>query len=183
MKVAEVGKQKLAQKSLPTDLNVVRSGGYDNISKLAADPKAELVTLIVNNLRKTGGTGDYDEEGKIDALIALLQSEGKGFSSVTVDGEWNEVLARQGKKSTKSQRFVGKRRKAIAALSNFNVKAMKFENLASTSRGNGVLKAVVKVCNCRDEDVISVCSPPTTNSYFGFSSIVVISVQPCCKGI
>lgn len=145
IKVAEVGKEKLARKTLPTDLNIVRSGGYDNISKLAADPKAELVTLIINNLRKTGGTGDYDEEGKIDALIALLQSEGKGFSSVTVDGEWNEVLARQGKKSTKSQKFVGKRRKAIAALSNFNVKAMKFENLASTPRGNGVLKAVVKV--------------------------------------
>ena len=128
-------------------MNIVRVGGYDNISKLAADPKAELVTLIVNNLRKTKGSGDYaDNEGKLDALIALLQTEGKGFSSVKVDGEWSAVLSKQGKKSTKSQKFVGKKQKSTSSFANFNVKAMKFENLVSTPRGNGLLKAVVKVC-------------------------------------
>ncbi len=146
--VSEVGKAKLSKKSLPTDLDIVRVGGYDNLSKLAADPKAELVTLIVNNLRKTKGSGNYEEEGKLDALIALLRSEGKGFSSVTVDGEWSAVLSRQGKKSTKSQKFVGKKQKVTSSLSNFNVKAMKFENLVSTPRGNGLLKAVVKVWFC-----------------------------------
>ncbi len=149
--VAEVGKQKLSKKSLPTDLNIVRVGGYDNVSKLAADPKAELVTLIINNLRRTKGSGDYnDDEGKLEALIALLQSEGKGFSSVTVDGEWSAVLSKQGKTSTKSQKLVGKKQKSTSSFSNFDVKAMQFVNLASTPRGNGLLKAVVKVCvDCR----------------------------------
>lgn len=142
--VSEVGKVKLSQSSLPTDLDVVRAGGYDNLSKLAADPKSELVTLIINNLRQTSGSGDYQDEGKLDALVALLQAQGKGFSSVAVGGEWSAVLARQGKKSTKSQKFVGKNQKSTSSLSNFNVKALEFENLVSTPRGNGLLKAVVK---------------------------------------
>lgn len=142
--VSEVGKEKLSKTSLPTDLDVVRVGGYNNLEKLAADPKAELVTLIVNNLRKTSGSGDYDQEGKIDALVALLKAEGKGFSSVKVDGEWSAVLSRQGEKSTKSQKFVGKKQKVTSSLSNFKVKAMEFENIVSTPRGNGLLKAVVK---------------------------------------
>ena len=112
----------------------------------ATDPKAELVTLIVDNLRDTDGTGDYGEEGKIDSLISLLQAEGKGFSSVTVDGEWSAVLSRQGKQSTKSQKFVGNKQKVASSFSNFKVGAMEFENLVSTPRGNGLLKAVVKVC-------------------------------------
>ena len=127
-------------------MNVVRAGGYDNIAKLSADPKAELVKLIVDNLRSTEGTGDYTDEGKIDALIALLQSQGKGFSSVTVDGDWSAVLSRQGEKSTRSQKFVGKKQNVASSLSNFDVKSMVFENLVSTPRGNGCLKAVVKVC-------------------------------------
>jgi hypothetical protein len=147
MIVSEVGKSKLSKTQLPTDLDVVRVGGYDNLAKLAADPKAELVTLITNNLRSTQGSGDYqvNDDGKMDALVALLQSFGKGFSSVAVDGEWKAVLARQGKKSTISQKFVGKKQKSSSSLSNFNVKAMLFENLVSTRRGNGLLKAVVKV--------------------------------------
>jgi len=142
---ADVGKAKFSNISLPKDLDVVKAGGYDTLSKLAADPKAELVTLIVNNLRNKKGNGNYQDEGKIDALVALLQSEGKGFSSVAVDGEWNEVLARQGKKSTISQKLVGKKQKAASAFSNFNVKSMEFETLVSTRRGNGLLKAVAKV--------------------------------------
>jgi len=141
---ADVGKAKFSNISLPKDLDVVKAGGYDTLSKLAADPKAELVTLIVNNLRNKKGNGNYQDEGKIDALVALLQSEGKGFSSVAVDGEWNEVLARQGKKSTISQKLVGKKQKAASAFSNFNVKSMEFETLVSTRRGNGLLKAVAK---------------------------------------
>ncbi len=115
------------------------------MEKLASNPKAELVSLIVNNLRETDGNGDYNKEGKIDALVSLLQDQGKGFASVTVDGEWSAVLSRQGAKSTKSQKFVGKKQKSANSLSNFKVKAMEFENIVTTPRGNGCLKAVVKV--------------------------------------
>jgi hypothetical protein len=49
--VSEVGKSNLNKNKsvLPSDLDVVSVGGYNNLEKLAADPKAELVTLIVNN--------------------------------------------------------------------------------------------------------------------------------------
>lgn len=130
--------------TIPTEVNVVKAGGYNNVQKLSTNPKAQLVSLIVNNLRDTGGNGDYNEEGKIDALITLLQDQGKGFASVTVDGEWSAVLSRQGAKSTTSQKFVGKKQKSTSSLSNFEVKAMEFENIVTTPRGNGCLKAVVK---------------------------------------
>lgn len=81
----------------------------------------------------------------MDALIALLQSQGKGFSSVKVDGAWDEVLSRQGKQSTKSQKFVGGKKKTVRPTSNFNVMSMDFDNTVLTPRGNGVLTANVKV--------------------------------------
>jgi len=98
--VSEVGNENFHKfkSSLPKDIDVVAVGGYDNLIKLAADPKAELVTIIKNNLLSSGGKVDYNVNGKIDALVALLQSQGKGFNSVAVDGEWAPVLSRQGKK-------------------------------------------------------------------------------------
>lgn len=145
--VAEVGKKKFlkAKDNLPKDFNVVNAGGYDRVVKLAADPKAELVKLVVDNLKATNGSGSYsDEDGKLAAIAALLSSEGKGFSSLKVDGDWYEVLAKQGKKSNKTQKLIGKRKKTKRPTSDFNVKALSFENVVSTPRGNGALKAVVK---------------------------------------
>lgn len=113
--------------------------------KLAADPKAELTALIKDSLSSSGGKIDYTLDGKVDALVALLQSQGKGFSSVTVDGEWAPVLTRQGKKSAKLQKAINKKEKSTRAFSNFNVKTMEFDNLSFTPRKNGLLKAVVKV--------------------------------------
>lgn len=183
--VSEVGKSNLNKNKsvLPSDLDVVSVGGYNNLEKLAADPKAELVTLIVNNLRSTKGSGDYTETGKIDALIALLQSQSKGFSSVTVDGEWSAVFQRQGKKSTKSQKFVGKRSKAASSLSNFSVKTMEFVNLVKTPRGNGLLKAVVKynpVASNFDKDangkiILRRISCDITDASFKYRSLPKIS--------
>lgn len=144
--LSEVGRDNFNKfkGNLPEDINIVAVGGYDNLMKLAADPKAELVTLIKNNLSSSGGKVNYDIDGKIDALVALLQSEGKGFNSITVDGEWSPVLARQGKKSPRIQKVFNKREKATKALSNFHVKEMEFENLSYTPRSNGLVKAVVK---------------------------------------
>lgn len=142
----EVGKENYAKgkATLPETLSVVNVGGYDNIYKLAADPKAELVQLVVDNLKATNGSGAYAGDGKIDALVALLQSKGQGFNSLKVDGEWMEVLNRQGKYSTKSQKFIGKRKKKVRPSSNFDVKGMSFINNVLTPRGNGALKATVK---------------------------------------
>jgi len=144
--VSEVGKDNFnkMKETLPKDINIVAVGGYDNLMKLAADPKAELVTLIKNNLLSSGGKVDYDIDGKIDALVALLQSQGKGFNSIMVDGEWSPVLARQGKKSPRIQKAFNKREKAKKTASNFHVKEMEFENLSYTPRSNGVIRAVVK---------------------------------------
>lgn len=128
-------------------MSVINVGGFDNIYKLAADPKSELVKLVLDNLRSTNGAGSFTsgKHGKMDALIALLQSQGKGFSSVKVDGAWDEVLSRQGKQSTKSQKFVGGKKKTVRPTSNFNVMSMDFDNTVLTPRGNGVLTANVKV--------------------------------------
>lgn len=143
---SEVGKEqfKKNEPSLPEDFDVVSFGGFDAMHKLAVDPKAELVKIVVENLRTYGGTSGDDNSGKIDAIVALLTSQGKGFSSAAVDGDWLEVMARQGKKSTKSQKLVGSAKKAVLPTSDFNVKSMDFENTVLTKRGNGVLKASVK---------------------------------------
>lgn len=144
--LSEVGRENFikGKSTLPEATNIVNAGGFDNLYKLAADPKAELVQMIVDNLRKTGGNGKLEDNGKIDTLVALLQSKGEGFCSVKVDGEWEEVLSRQGKQSTNSQKFVSGKKKASLPTSTFNVKNMGFENTVLTRRGNGVLKADVK---------------------------------------
>jgi hypothetical protein len=147
LKVTEVGKANYAKckATLPETAPIVKSGGFDNIFKLAADPKAELVKLAVENLKNTGGKGTYKDEGKIDMLVALLQSKGEGFCSVKVDGEWEEVLTRKGKTSKKRQQAIVGAKKLMRPMSTFNVKNMGFRTIVTTPRGNGVLKADVKV--------------------------------------
>jgi hypothetical protein len=144
--VNEVGKANFAKLKpyLPKDFDVVSAGGYHRVMQLACDPKSELVTLIVNNLRASGGESAYNDEGTIDALVALLQSKGVGFSSTVVDGEWTPVLERQAKKSSKIQKILSKKQKSLKAFSNFTAKGLEFENISYTRRGNGVLKALVK---------------------------------------
>jgi len=144
--LSEVGAENFEKlkANLPKNTNVVAVGGYNNLMKLAADPKAELAALIKNSLSSSGGKVDYTSDGKVDALVALLQSQGKGFNSVTVDGEWAPVLTRQGKKSARLQKAINKKEKSTRAFSNFHVKEMEFDNLSFTPRKNGLLKAVVK---------------------------------------
>ena len=131
---------------IPDEIDLVSiSGGEENLLRYAADPKAELVQMILENLGSNSGRGDYKDMGKVDALVTLLCYQGKGFNSITVDGDWTPVLTRQGKKSTITQKVVGKREKANNSFSNFDVKDMIFVNLAYTPRGNGLIKAEVKV--------------------------------------
>jgi len=142
----EVGKVKFQKYRdfLPDDLDVVAAGGYNNLQKIAADPKAELVSLIVNKLRSNRGNFDQTESSKVSSLVALLHGRGQGFSSVLVDGDWNPVLTINGKKSPTAQKIIGKRGKAKNFFSNFDVQQMTFDNINFTPRGNGILKAVVK---------------------------------------
>jgi hypothetical protein len=98
----------------------------------------------MNNIRDSNGKFDYTDSGKIDALVTILQSRGKGFNSLTVDGEWTPVLSRQGKTSKKIQKFFDSRAKILKAFSNFDAKSMTFENI-NHILGKGELKAGLKV--------------------------------------
>lgn len=124
-------------------MDVVALGGFHTLQKLSADPKAELVNLILSNIRDSNGKFDYTDSGKIDALVTILQSRGKGFNSLTVDGEWTPVLSRQGKDSKKIQKFFDKGAKILKAFSNFDAKNMTFENI-NYILGKGQLKAGLK---------------------------------------
>ena len=79
----------------------------------------------------------------IDALVAFLASEGKGYDRDLVDGEWALLYSRSGKKSPKLQKLIGKSEKVKKTFSNFDAASLKFENVGYTPRSNGVLKATV----------------------------------------
>ena len=91
-------------------------------------------------VKKSGGSND----GKLDALVGLLQSHGKGFDADLIDGSWTAVLSRQGRKSPKVQKLVSRRSKVNRAYANFNVKTQEFENESYTPHGRGTLRATVK---------------------------------------
>lgn len=141
--VAKANFQKY-RPALPVDLDVVSAGGWNTLVKLSEDPKSELSTLIMQSLQSKDQKINYTESGKIDALVALLQSRGKGFDSDLVDGEWLAVLTRSGKKSPSLQKLVDKSEKAKRATSNFDVKEMTFENINYTPHGRGVFRGIVK---------------------------------------
>jgi hypothetical protein len=102
---------------LPSDLNVVECGGWYALQQHAADPKGALMAMV-----KGGGDNSYN----LQAITALLQAMGKGFDSDTVDGEWTLLLQRQGGKSPKIQKLVGKAEKIGSSTADFNVAALEF---------------------------------------------------------
>lgn len=146
--VADLGKAKFNQykSALPSNFDVVAAGGYDAVYKMSVDPKAELVSIVSAGLKDTDGSisDGAAKSDKLEALIDLLEAQGKGFQVDLVDGDWSAVLSKQGKKSAQLQKIVDKKGKAQKASSNFSVKEMKFYNENSTPRGNGKLEAVVK---------------------------------------
>ena len=119
--VEKAAVQKLAkanfarlQPSLPK-FDVVKVGGWATVESLAADPKGALMDVIKGNLSK-----DY-----LGGIVALLQAEGKGFDSATVDGEWTLALQQSGKKSPKFQKLFSRK----MATSNFDVKTLTFSGI------------------------------------------------------
>uniref|UniRef100_A0A6S8ZJ62 Plastid lipid-associated protein/fibrillin conserved domain-containing protein n=1 Tax=Ditylum brightwellii TaxID=49249 RepID=A0A6S8ZJ62_9STRA len=140
---AEANFQKY-RKALPTDFNIVGAGGWNAVQKLSSDPKAELVSLVVSSLKNSGGQIDTTEGGKVDALLGLLYSRGKGYDSSLVDGDWRLVLSREGQKPPKIQKLVDKKAKVNTAENFFDVDSGIFSGINYTPRGNGKLKSAVK---------------------------------------
>ena len=148
---AALGKANFAKyyPSLPADASsiAVGAGGWSAMEKLSADPKSEFVNMIASNLSTSGGKvkqGEAIDDGKLNALVALLQARGKGFDADLIDGTWLAVLSRQGKKSPKVQKLVSSKSKVKKAYANFNVAEQIFENESYTPHGRGTLQATVE---------------------------------------
>lgn len=125
--------------ALPSDIDPVKANGYSSLFKLSENPKLELVRTL---------SSEEIDTDKVDSLVSLLQSRGKGFSAPMVDGEWIRVYARSGKKGPRLQKFV--EGKKLREFSNFDTKKMEFVNISKTPNGNGELKATVKYTTTRD---------------------------------
>ena len=113
---------------LPENKDVVKCGGYYNLQQLCGNPKEELVKTIIDGIKssdKKVTTANDDE--KIEALATLLYAAGKGFEADLVDGEWAEVLAKQGTKSSRFQKAAEKGESKGFPINTFNIRSMTFE--------------------------------------------------------
>lgn len=123
--------------ALPSDFNVVASGGWNNVYKLNSDPKATLMSLVTSE--------ESTDNSEVDSLVSMLFSRSKGYSADLVDGEWKLLYNRSGKKSPKLQKLVKNTlEKKSVPDSTFDTKAMTFEGTVLTPRGNGALRSTVK---------------------------------------
>lgn len=138
------------KKAFPADINPVKAGGWYNLQKLSGDPKTELVTLIVDGLKNDPKDSNKIEfsvnDEKIEALSDLLYASGKGFDADLVDGDWNLVFSKQGSKSPRFQKFVGKGEKAGMTLNVFDIKEMTFWGDVNLLRNKVKVDSKVKVC-------------------------------------
>ena len=133
------------KKAFPADIDVVKAGGWNNLVKLSGDPKAELVNMIVDGLKSGSSKVEFKaDEEKLEALAILLYGMGKGFESDVVEGDWALVFSRQGKKSPKFQRLVGKKEKVRYSLNKFDTKAMTFSGDIKLLK-KGLVHSTVKV--------------------------------------
>lgn len=70
------------------DLDIEAAGGKEVVEKLSADPKGELVNMIVNSKKD----GEDIDEPKLVAISGILAAMGKGFEADLFEGEWTPVL-------------------------------------------------------------------------------------------
>jgi hypothetical protein len=134
------------KKAFPEDFSVVHAGGWHNLQKLSGNPKEELVNLIIQGLKSEESKVEFEtNEETVEALATLLYGMGKGFGADLVDGEWAMVFSRQGKKSPKFQKLVGKGEKAGLSLNIFDIQDMTFSGEVKVLR-KGVIGSKVKVC-------------------------------------
>jgi hypothetical protein len=143
---AELQKFGKLKKAFPEDFNVIHAGGWYNLQKLSANPKEELVNLIVKGLKSEESKVEFEtNDEKVEALTTLLYGMGKGFEADLVDGEWAMVFSRQAQKSPKFQKLVGKGEKAGFSLNVFDIKDMTFTGEVKVLK-KGVIGSKVKVC-------------------------------------
>lgn len=124
------------RKAFPKDASIVKAGGWYNLERLSVDPKQELVGIVTEGLKSTEGAkvqfgsmyNSHDDE-KLEALMLLLYGMGKGFDSAAIDGEWDLVFTKQGKKSPAFQKVVGSTEKAGLSKNFFDVASMTFSGI------------------------------------------------------
>jgi hypothetical protein len=140
------------RKGFPKDANVVAAGGWYNLERLSVDPKQELVGIITEGLKSTeyskvqfGSTYEGHDDEKLEALLLLLYGMGKGFDSDNINGEWDLVFTRQGKKSPTFQKLVGTTEKAGRSKNFFDVASMTFSGIVKFWKW-GIIGTKVKVC-------------------------------------
>jgi hypothetical protein len=133
------------KKAFPWNVDVVRAGGWYNLEKLSGQPKEDLVRLIVDGLEGEKSKVEFAANDEtLEALVTLLYSMGKGFDADVVDGDWESVFSRQGRKSPKFQRLVGKGEKAGKSMSTFDIKEMTFTGDITVLK-KGLVQSKVKV--------------------------------------
>jgi len=136
---SSVGSANLAKWKKNVELNPVEAGGWAKLTELAEDPKGKLLELLKESLETEGDKiqGKFsDKTGELNALITLLEAQGKGFDSDLIDGEWQIVLSMNSGKSPKIQKLVGTTEKFRSSFSNFDTKSLTFHNIAQSKRKN-----------------------------------------------
>jgi hypothetical protein len=128
-----VAKFQSLRKAFPKNADVVKAGGWHNLERLSVDPKQEMVSLIVEGLKSTddskiqfGSSYDDRDDEKLEALLLLLYGMGKGFEADVIDGEWDLVFSKQGKKSPAFQKLVGTAETAKRSKNVFDIASMTF---------------------------------------------------------
>ena len=131
--------------AFPADADVVKAGGWYNLQKLSADPKQELVDMIVGGLKEGKNSVEFaSDEEKLEALTILLYGMGKGFEADMVNGDWAAVFSRQGRSSPRFQKLVGKKEKAGFSLNTFDIKSMTFSGDVKVLK-KGLVHSTVQV--------------------------------------
>jgi hypothetical protein len=152
---------------LQSNSNVVEAGGWYLLKTLSENPKKDLTDYIMDQPKcELEGYIEHDNFSSetttknnketitttLNALIALLGAQGKGYNSELMDGEWIPVLKmRRKSSSSRIQTLVNNiianenNNEKYPFISNFMVKDAKFINHVPLLRGTCDLQSTVKV--------------------------------------
>lgn len=136
----ELGKANFSKlrPHLPKDQFIV--GEEDTLEALSVDPKGYLMQCV-QQLQGSTNAANLDH---LDAAVALLHAQGKGYDSDTVEGDWVMVMQRQGNKSPKVQKLVGKAERKNKSYSTFDVDHLEFSGDVKLLKGLLTVSSTVK---------------------------------------